>query len=874
MKIPGFFRRQTNKWASAGTSRSLSRDLVISLLSGFLLVTLLINGVNLWVQIRRIETDSTRKAEEYLAYLTRSLRMPLWDMANDSVHEISDSFFTNELVAALRIMDHKGNLIFNRDKPSEKPLLMQAQKILHNEEEIGTIELALSGRYYQEGLRHLVISNLMSIVLVMVMLAGVATVLLRLFLNRPLENLIERIDQIAEGHYAPSPNLHRQREIATIILRFNAMAARIKKREQSLKIMNQRLEIEINERKSAQAALMESETRYRVLFEMAPAGIGLSTWDGRVIEFNQRLIELLGQQPENLKNCRLNRVYKDPEERGRILEVLKRDGRLLEHETELRRGNNEYFIAHQNIVPVVVGAQEALLHITTDVTARRQAEQRIRRLNEELEERVAHRTRQLQQAKETAELANQAKTTFLANMSHELRTPLHAIIGTAQLLSRVTAMDAKQRNRLEVIHDSGAHLLALINDILDMSKIEAGKSEMQIEPVDLHQMLGSIIAMVKGRGQGRQLHFQFSRSEQVPRYVDSDVRRLRQILINLLDNAIKFTPEGQITLTVDYEPDTPPDVETAHSPNGTKGMLICRVEDTGIGMSPEISRQIFDAFFTTSDRHSGGRGTGLGLSICQKFARMLGGNINVTSELGKGSCFIIRIAAPPSTGKTRHEVSTPQVVCLAGGQPAPRILVVEDDPVSRSVLVEMLTCVGFSVRSATNGVEGVTEQKSWRPDLIFMDIRMPVLDGLAATRRIRQSSGDKQPIVIAVTAHAFFEKQSNILDAGCETLIRKPFNEQEIFETIARYLDIAYCYAEDQLVPIPQPDTARAIVELPAELVDALRQAVLVLDVGETERLTRKIEEFDQATATTVRDLTRAYQYDKLLALLDENSCQ
>jgi PAS domain S-box-containing protein len=854
MKIP-LHHLQTH--SKVKPTRSLSRDLVLSLLTGFLVVTLLVNGINLWLQVRSIDRETTRKAEDYLAYLSRSLRVPLWDMADDSVHEISDSFFTNDLVAALRVVDSKGNLLFEDKKSTENPILSETLEIYHGSESIGNVELSLSSRYYQEGLQRLVIANLLSIVLVMVMLGGVATFLLRFLLNRPLDNLIERIDQIAEGDYDTSQGHHPQKEINTIIQCFNTMASRIKKREQSLKVMNRRLENEISERKLAETAVIESEARYRALFEMAPAGIGLSTWDGKVIEFNQRLIELLGLDTATLKNYPLDKVYKKPGERSMILEAIRRDGRLLEHETELRRGKDQFFMAHQNIVPVEVGAQEVLLHITTDVTARRKSEQRILRLNEELEERVTHRTQELQQAKEAAEQANITKTFFLANMSHELRTPLNAIIGTAQLMSRNLRTEVKQRDRLRVISDSGNHLLALINDILDVSKIEAGRSELQIETMDLHQMLRSIIAMVEGRSQSKQLVFNFLQSEKLPQYIECDVRRLRQILLNLLDNAIKYTSEGQISLVVDYEP------------FGSTGTLMCKVEDTGVGIEDDVAEQIFEAFFTTSDRNSGERGTGLGLSICRKFAGMLGGGIEVISEAGKGSCFIVRVVAPV-VEKMVSDERAPQVLSLASEHPIPRILVVEDDPMSRRVLAELLSEVGFVVRTANNGAEATEEQKHWKPQLIFMDIHMPVLDGLAATSEIRQQAGNTQPIIIALTAHAFMEEQNSILKAGCDGLICKPFNEQEIFCSLAKHLGVTYRYVDEKQQGGSQLNIAAAVSQLSKEQVIALRHAALNLDVNETERVIKEIAEDNEAIAEPIKAIVGSYQYDTLLALLNK----
>lgn len=845
--------------SNSPSPRSLSRDLVFSLLTGFLLVTLLVNGTNLWLQIRRIDRETTAKTEEYLAYLSRSLRVPLWDMADESVLEISDSFFTNDLVASLRVLDSDGKEIFSRAKETEKPLATRTTEIEHGDERVGVVELSLSSKFYSTGYQRLVRVNTLSIILVVVLMGTVSSLLLRFFLNKPLKDLIDRIDQIADGHYDPIPDQHHLKEIDIIIRRFNTMAERIKKREQSLQVMNRRLENEIAERKIAEAAVKESEARYRVLFEMAPAGIGLSTWEGRAIEYNQRLIELMQLDIDKLYDYKLDTFYKDPGEREQLLEIIRRDGRLIDHETELRRGENDYFSANQNTVVVNVGAEEVLLHITTDITARKKAEERIIRLNEELEERVEQRTQELQQAKEAAELANKTKTTFLANMSHELRTPLNAIIGTTQLMARNRAAEPRQRERLQIIGDSGNHLLALINDILDMAKIESGQRDLQLGPVNIHQMCDSLLAMISGRMESKKLELVSKMGKQLPRYIESDGRRLRQILLNLLDNAIKYTHHGRIDLAVDYKHD-----------DATGPTLFCTIRDTGIGMDAMTASQIFEAFFTTSNHQSGERGTGLGLAICKRYAQMLGGDISVSSSPGQGTSFTVRIQAPEVTPPLKDNKK--HIERLAKGQAVPRILVVEDEPASRRLLMDLLKEVGFEVSSARDGNEAVIRQAEWQPRLIFMDIHMPELDGLQATRIIRRQAmtdTDTRPAIIALTAHAFSEEQDQIQEAGCDALISKPFNEQELLTIIGSHLGVLY-ETTDSCQDNPQPqELAEGVRQLPPELLDSLRKSVTTLNIEEIEKMISRYSEQYPRAMQSLTSIVKTYQYDRLLLVLD-----
>ncbi len=583
----------------------------------------------------------------------------------------------------------------------------------------------------------------------------------------------------------------------------------------------------------------------------------MSTWDGRAIEYNQRLIELVGIDPEKLPKYQLKTFYRNPDERERLLEILRRDGRLIDQETELRRNDNEYFTAVQNIVVVNLGTEEVLLHITTDVTARKKAEQRMQRINEELEERVEQRTRQLQQAKEAAELASKAKTGFLANMSHELRTPLNAIIGTVQLMARHGSADSRQLERLRVIGDSGNHLLALINDILDMAKIEAGQSDLQIKEMSPRRMCDTLLAMVKGRQGSRRLELRLKVSDRVPDFVETDSRRLRQILLNLLDNAIKYTQQGHIELSLDYR-------------QGDRPVLVCEVSDTGIGMDERTAAQVFDAFFTTSNHQSGERGTGLGLAICKRYAEMLGGDISFTSEPGRGTRFTVQTVAPEAAHAAPDE-EFHQVMRLAPGQRPPRILVVEDEPASRTLLVELLQDGGLEVLAAKDGDEAVRMQAASSPDLIFMDILMPELDGLQATRLIRKNTrgrSGRHPKIVALTAHVFEEDVENVLQAGCDALISKPFTDREIFSIIGELLQLMFTADPARSERQHTPDLGVALGMLPEELLRRLHGAATSLDIKSVEAVIEDCRRLCPAAVPPIQEIVRSYQYDRLLAAI------
>ncbi|MGA2547536.1 MAG: ATP-binding protein [Rectinemataceae bacterium] len=474
------------------------------------------------------------------------------------------------------------------------------------------------------------------------------------------------------------------------------------------------------------------------------------------------------------------------------------------------------------------------------------------------------RENSVRQASE-AEHANVAKSAFLANMSHELRTPLNAILGFAQLMARSGTLDREQQGNIATITTSATQLLALINGILDMSKIEAGREELNPSAFDLHGMLADLESLFSLRAREKGLTLLVDLIPETPRYIFSDEGKLRQVLVNLLGNAIKFTTEGGGTSLR---------VRSSRSEAMGNVRLFFEVEDSGVGIQADEIGSLFEPFVQSKSASVAQEGTGLGLAICRKYVSLMGGAISAQSEPGKGSVFSfdVQVGLADETQISRSKPRR-RVKCLAPGQAKYRILIAEDRDSNRELLMKLLMPLGFEVRGVRNGAECVSMWESWEPQLIWMDMRMPVMDGYEATRRIKSSARGQATVIIALTASAFASDRNLILSEGCDDFVRKPFVEEDIYTALEKHLGVTFLVEEDGGRPVGEVAPLALMRELLIPVAETwrsgFRTATVEADYARLQQLLFELRPLHPEAAAALGPLVSGFEYEKILAALD-----
>jgi PAS domain S-box-containing protein len=615
--------------------------------------------------------------------------------------------------------------------------------------------------------------------------------------------------------------------------------------------------------KQARDSLTESETRYRALVENINDVIFTLDTKGVFTYISPVIQNFGGLTPEEVVGTSF-KEFVHPDDLSTVIAAFEHVLTGLREPQEYRvydKRGQLYYVRTSSRPLLHDGHVVGLTGIMSDITERKRAEEELVRHKEHLEEIVQQRTEELRLARDAAEAANKAKSTFLANMSHELRTPLNSILGFSQMMSKAANLDEMQRNNMEIINSSGEHLLKLINDVLEIAKIEAGKLQLEIAPFDLHEVVREVSDMMRLRAQQKGLQLELDQSSEFPRYIKGDEARLRQILVNLVSNAVKFTEKGGVTIRLSKQKNAQPH-------------LLIEIEDTGPGINEADRKRLFKPFVQLPTGKMQ-EGTGLGLAIVRQFVQLMEGDISVESRPGSGTQF--RIVLPlnePDKAELlqlRRE-SHGEVTGLVPGQPLYRILIAEDQRDNQTLLTRLMTNLGLEVKAVRNGEECIEQFKEWKPDLIWMDRRMPIMDGLEATRQIRQLPGGDRVKIIAVTASALKEQEASLRAAGMDDYVSKPYRFDEIYDTLASQLGLKLLYSDESpdgasATPTLTPDMLAAIDDA---LRAALRDALNALDRQQIEGVIRQIGEKDPHLAKLLKSHTANFDYPTILSALNQ----
>jgi len=601
---------------------------------------------------------------------------------------------------------------------------------------------------------------------------------------------------------------------------------------------------DVTERRTAEADLNRSQTFLRRIMHNFPVVLFAFDMDGTITFSRGAGLRNFGLKPDELVGVNIFDAYGDREVAEDFRHAL--SGKVTRRTSHRDDKVYEIYLNPMHEDDTQIG----VVGISFDVTDQKRAEEII-----QIGQQLQQAKLQAEEAMRRAEEANLAKSTFIANMSHELRTPLNSIIGFSQFLIHDPTLTGEQHEYITLVMRSSEQLLTLINEILDMAKIESGNIQLNPVDFDLAELLEGIDSVYRARVTDKKLKYISRIAEDIPRYLWGDRNKIRQILVNLLSNAVKFTQTGSIALRVWCEGEQP-------------YRLYFEVEDTGTGIAEDDMPFLFEPFAQAESGRQMASGTGLGLAITKEFVELMGGGITVNSQVDVGTKFTTYILLEPARNTVRpSNVEAPHVVGIKNPDKTYRILVVDDRWENRMMLSRMLTRTGFEVREASDGREGVEMWQRWQPDLIWMDMRMPNMDGYEATRWIRQADTDEEVVIIALTASAFEQDRERVMLAGCNDFLAKPFREADLYDMLSHYLDIEFIYANSTSSNknlIKPSENELDFGRLPDDIQRQLRHSIADLNREQVEQIVGTITDDYPNEANFILRCVTEFDFDTL----------
>ena len=827
---------------------SVALTAVVTLvLSTFALYFYTVERAQRWEQLHKTLATS---ADE----LAAAVALPAWNFDETQIVTIIKCGMSNRDLYASAVVPVASNhpfiltrndaaqLVTTSTLPDRPELLMEKRNIVAGGQNIGTISVYASPAVLLEQLRQRLFTIIGMIVLLDLTLVSSLYLLLWQLILKPLTTIERYAANVKAGL---NPGMAPPRDWF-----FG-----------ELKTLNASIRDMVSLLDSRYVAMHASEERLQIASSAAAIGI----WDWNILsdevvwdEQMYRLYGIEGSKVERPMQRWMEMMHPDDAIPVKALldQALQGHG---EFDAEFRiiwpDGSVHYIKGDAMIFRDADGRPARMVGVNYDITAHKVAQQELRRHRIHLEDLVAERTDALSVAVRQAQAANQAKSIFLANMSHELRTPLNSVIGFSRLMADSKHMLPEEKRNLAIIHRSGHHLLTLINDILELSKIEAGRAVLQTEVVRLDEMLQEVMDMVSMRAGQTGVELVLD-SAGLPAGARVDGTKLRQVLLNLMSNAVKFTTQGKVTLRV------------RASARGELCELTFAVSDTGPGISPEDQVRIFEPFIQ-ADGPGAKEGTGLGLTISREFVQLMGGTLTVYSVPGEGATFQFAIAV--RTGESSDIGGDTEVATLEAGQRGRRILVVDDNEDGCALMVSLLKPMGFDVATAADGAAALALVDSWHPDLVFMDWRMPGMDGLAATRAIRSRAALMQPRVVMLTASAYAEERAEALAAGADEFMRKPVEQDQLYLVLEQQLDLQFVRRlHSARAALPGPLSRADLDQLAPALRTHLKTALQELNLSRVAALLEPLPPELHEVVERIEHMVRMHQYPQLCTLLED----